>query len=93
MGYSWTPWSLCGLEGIERFEVLQVLHAERRWPRRAHGRSGITVLTVWAGTRSGRPLMVAVRRISEREWLIIGARDMYPPERMDFVRWEEAQDG
>jgi hypothetical protein len=86
-------WSLSGLEGIEPFEVLQVLHATRRWPRRAHGQGGITVVTIWARTRTGRPLIVAVRRVSGREWLIVGARDMYPPEWMDFVRWEEAQDG
>jgi hypothetical protein len=93
VGYSWTGWSLSGLRGIEPFEVLQVLYAERRWPQRAHGPSGTTVLTIWARTRSGRPLIVAVRRVGEREWLIVGARDMYASERVDFVRWEEAQDG
>jgi hypothetical protein len=87
---SWAP---SGLVGIEPFEVLQALFAERRWPRPAHGPNGVTVLTIWARTRSGRPLIVAVRQVSGREWLIVGARDMYPPERMDFVRWEEGQNG
>jgi hypothetical protein len=93
MGCSWTRWSLSGLKGIEPFEVLQVLDAERRWPHRAHSPSGVTVLTIWARTRGGRPLIVAVRQVSEREWLIVGARDMHLQERAEFVRWEEAQDG
>jgi hypothetical protein len=42
---------------------------------------------------SGRLLIVAVRRVSGQEWLIVGARDMYPSERVDFVRWEEAHHG
>ena len=77
MGYSWTSWSLSGLKDIEPFDVLRVLCAERRWPQRAHGENGITVLTIWARTRSGRPLIVALRQLSGREWLIVGARDMY----------------
>ena len=91
MVYSWARWSLSGLEGIEPFEVLQVLYAELRWPRWAHGENGVAVLTIWGRTRSGRPLIVAVRRTEVREWLIVGARDMHLQERAEFVRWEEAQ--
>ena len=93
MGYEWTHWSLSGLDGIEPSEVLQALYAKRRRPQRAHGRNGITALTIWARTRRGRQLIVAVRRVCGRDWLIVGARDMYPSERVDFMRWEEAQDG
>jgi len=91
VGYSWARWALSGLDGIERFEVDQVLDAERRWPRGAHSRARLTVLTIWARTRNGRPLIVAVRRTDEREWLIVGARDMHLQERAEFVRWEEGQ--
>ena len=90
MGYEWTRWALSGLVGIERFEVEQAVYAEQRWPRLAHSRSGVTVLTIWARTDSGRPLIVAVRRTDKREWLIVGARDMHLQERAEFVRWEEA---
>lgn len=50
------------------------------------------MLTIWARTRGGRPLIVAVRRESGRDRLIVGARDMHLQERMHVVRWEEAQD-
>ena len=89
MGYSWTPWALSGLDGIEPHEVVQALSAERRWPRQALGPGDITVLTIWARTRRGRPLIVAVRRSGQWGWLIVGAREMYAAERMEFVRWEE----
>jgi predicted DNA-binding protein len=62
---------LAGLVGIKQFEVEQVLYAEQRWPRPAYGPSGVSVLTIWARTRRGRPLIVAVRRVGEREWLIV----------------------
>ena len=93
MPYSWAPWSLSGLKGIEPYEVLQVLDATRRWPRQAHGPDGVRVLTVWARTAAGRPLIVAVRRTGAWDWLILGARDMHVRERIEFVRWEETQDG
>jgi hypothetical protein len=91
VGYRWPLWSLSGLAGIKRFEVEQVLYAEQRWPRPAYDRSGVSVLTIWARTRRGRPLIVAVRRVGERDWLIVGARDMRLQERAEFVRWEESQ--
>ena len=93
MVYSWARWSLAALDGIEPHEVVQVLGAERRWPRRARSRDGVAVLTVWARTRQGRALIVAVRRTSDWDWLIVGAREMHARERMEFVRWEEAPDG
>ena len=50
------------------------------------------MLTIWARTRGGRPLIVVVRRTDKQEWLIVGARDMHLQERAEFVRWEEARD-
>jgi hypothetical protein len=48
------------------------------------------VLTIWARTQTGRPLIVAVRQTGDWDWLIIGARDMHPTEAAEFARWEEA---
>jgi hypothetical protein len=93
VGYSWASWSLAALDGIEPYEVVQALGADRRWPRQAHGRGGVPVLTFWARTRRGRPLIVAVHRTGDWDWLIVGAREMYAPERMEFIRWEEDQRG
>ena len=90
MGYEWPGWALDALRGIEPHEVVQALGSESRWPRPAKGPSGVDVLTVWARTRAGRPLIVAVRQTGEWSWLIIGARDMNPAEATEFARWEEA---
>jgi hypothetical protein len=90
--YEWQGWALDALRGIEPYEVVQVLGAERRWPRPAKAPSGVDVLTVWARTRDGRPLIVAVRQVDRWDWTIIGARDMDPAEATEFARWEEATD-
>jgi hypothetical protein len=67
MGYSWPGWALDALRGIEPDEVVQALGARHRWPRKARGRDGIEVLTSWARTVRGRPLIVTVREIGDRE--------------------------
>lgn len=73
--------------------MVPALDAKRRLPRPARSPAGVPVLTVWARTRAGRPLVVAVRATGPRTWLIIGARDMSMTERAEFARWEGAQDG
>jgi hypothetical protein len=88
--YEWPGWALDALRGIEPYEVMQALGADRRWPRRATGPGGVGVLTVWARTRAGRPLIVAVRQSGDWDWLIIGARNMDPAETAEFKTWEEA---
>lgn len=93
MGFEWPQWALDALRGIDPAEVVQALDAKRRLPRPARSATGVEVLTVWARTRAGRPLVVAVRRTDPWTWLIIGAREMYLQERTEFARWEEAQDG
>jgi len=50
------------------------------------------VVTVWARTRTGWPLIVAVRQVNEWDWLIVGARDLTAPELTEFEKWEEAHD-
>ena len=92
MGYEWPGWALDALRGIEPHEVMQALGADRRWPRGAAGPGGVGVLTVWARTRPGRPLIVAVRQVGDWDWLIIGARDMHPTETAEFERWEASHD-
>jgi hypothetical protein len=93
MGYEWPGWALDALRGIEPYEVVQALGATRRWPRPAVGSGGLAVLTVWSRTDRGRPLIVAVRRTDDRDWLIVGAREMRLRERAEFARWEGMQDG
>ena len=92
MGYEWPAWALDALHGIEPYEVVQALGAKRRLPRPARSPDGVDVLTVWARTRAGRPLIVAVHRAGPWSWVIIGARDMSLRERVEFVRWEGVRD-
>lgn len=92
VGFEWQGWALDALRGIEPYEVVQVLAAERRWPRPAVSAGGVAVLTVWGRTRAGRPLVVAVRQVDEWDWLILGARELGPGEAVEFARWEETRD-
>ena len=91
MVFEWPDWALAGLRGIEPGEVLQVLNAERRWPRTAVSDTGMQVLTVWGRTRTGRALLVAVRQISQWDWQILGARNLKPKEAEELTTWEEGQ--
>jgi len=69
--------------------VHQALAAPRRWPRAARDSElGLQVLTIWARTASGRPLVVATRRRTEWDWQCLGARDMKPEELKEFEAWE-----
>ena len=49
---------------------------------------GLPVLTVWARTRAGRPLIVATVQLARFDQLIIGARDMTTDEVAEFEAWE-----
>ncbi len=89
MALEWLHDSLRQLEGIEPVEVHQALAAERRWPRAARDSGlGLRVLTIWARTAEGRPLVIATRKRSEWDWQCLGARDMKPPELAAFADWE-----
>jgi hypothetical protein len=91
VGFDWQDWALAALAltGVEPHEVMQVLTADRRWPRRAlGGPQRLPTLTVWGRTRAGRPLIVATRHIGGRDYLIIGAREMTADELGDFEAWE-----
>ena len=92
VGYEWPGWALDALRGIEPQEVMQALGATRRWPRAASSDVGLRLITIWARTRRGRPLIVAVRQIGEWDWEIIGARDLRPQELTDFEQWEASHE-
>jgi len=87
--YEWEEWALRALVGIDPYEVRQALEAKQRWPRPALAKSGVRILTIWARTRTGRPLVVAVCHVVGFTWRIIGARDMTAQELIEFTRWEE----
>jgi hypothetical protein len=89
VGYEWLTGALDRLHGIAPHEVTEVLSAHRRWPRRAKDDlAGLQVLTIWARTAQGRPLIVATRRLDGWDRQIIGAREMTPGERAQFEVWE-----
>ena len=92
VGYEWPDWALDGLRGVEPHEVMEVLGASRRWPRRATGPGGVQLVAVWARTRRGRPLIVAVRQVGEWDWWIVGARDLTGADLVALEGWEEARD-
>jgi len=65
-----------------------VLAAPSRWPRPAVGVAGIRVLTIWGRTRTGRPLIVALRRKDEWDWWIAGVRELTQDEAAELEEWE-----
>lgn len=91
MPYEWEEWALQALAGIQPYEVRQVLDAKQRWPRPGADHAGFRVLTIWARTRDGRPLIVAIHHIEGFTWKIIGTRDMTAAELADFNRWEQTR--
>jgi len=86
--YEWEEWAIRALVDVEPHEVRQALAARRRWPRPAVGPLGTGVLTVWARTVAGRPLVVAVYQVSGYTWRIVGARGMTDSELAEFAQWE-----
>jgi hypothetical protein len=80
-------------QGIEPHEVQWVLNHDPRWPRPARsGVTGVATLTFWGRTVAGRALMVATRQVDEREWEIVGARDLRAAELVEFEAWEAARE-
>lgn len=74
--YEWPDWARTGCGVWSR------TRSWRCWVRRAGGLAGATgpggvqLVAVWARTRRGRPLIVAVRQVGEWDWWIVGARDL-----------------
>lgn len=90
VGYFWLEITLAALRGLEPYEVLQALGNSRRYPVPGRSEQGIRVLTIWARTSAGRPLLVALRRVpdSQRDWWIVGAPDLDESELALFEQWE-----
>lgn len=85
--YQWLAATLAALHGIEPYEVIQALSAQRRRPAPAIG-GRIGVLGIYARTKAGRPLLVIVRHNQGFDWWILGARDMTDDELAVFEAWE-----
>lgn len=89
MVWEWLPGAMDSLVEIEPYEVMQVVHAERRWPRLGvKDFTGLPVLTVWGRTRAGRPLMVASRSLGGLDRQIVAVRELRPAELAEFEKWE-----
>ena len=67
--------------------MVQALGAPRRRPVPAEA-AGVVVLTVWARTAAGRPLIVVVRPAGGFDWVIVGARAMDEKQLREFEQWE-----
>ncbi len=90
MVWSWLPLTLERLTGIEPWEVMQALTNSRRWPRPATSDySGMRVLTIWARTRAGRGLLVALRPLDGRDWEIIAVRLLTADELDELQKWRK----
>lgn len=91
----WDQWALNALtHGIEPYEVIQALGAERRLPRRRNDvPAAELVLTVYARTASGRPLAVTVRQLNQWDWVVMGAVEPAGAALAEFEQWEAKTDG
>ena len=75
-------------QGIEPYEVQQVLQYTRRWPRQGHTPAG-TVLTIWGRTRTGRAILVVLwSQQGSSDSYITAARDLTTDEEAELQRWE-----
>jgi hypothetical protein len=90
VAFEWLHESLRQLRDVEPAEVHQALASDRRWPRLARDEQiGLRVLTIWARTETGKPLVVATRKRSEWDWQCLGAREMHAHEVREFEAWEK----
>lgn len=84
--------TVLAMAGVERHEVIEVLYADRRWPRRAVDPvTGLAALTIWARTDDGRPLIVTLRPRDHFDHQIVAARQMTPEQLEEFVEWEKTR--
>ena len=88
----WIPEGLRSLRGITPDEVMQALDSPRRMPRSGSS-GGVRVLTIWARTLTGRPLIVVIRRTGSLHQRILTAREMGADELASFEAWEAMTNG
>ncbi|QLY28653.1 hypothetical protein [Nocardia huaxiensis] len=91
MPYEWLPWLSARLAevGLTADEVVEALESRYRWPRMSTSKTGLRVLQVWARTRDGKPIIVALRELGALDWQIIGAKPMTESQDIaDFEEWE-----
>lgn len=90
MVFTWAGGALEWLarQGIQPYEVLQVLRSGKRWPRQGHSPAG-TVSTVWGRTVAGRALLVALwPDQGSLDSHITAARELTTGEEAELRRWE-----
>ena len=81
-------------QNIEPGDVLHALSNDPRWPRRARDPvTGLEAMVFWGRTSAKRAIVVATRRVSERDWEIIGARYLSGTEEQELANWEERRRG
>ncbi|MEC3918235.1 hypothetical protein [Nocardia sp. CDC160] len=91
MPYEWLPWLAARLTqaGLTHAEIIEALDSQRRWPRMSTSKDGLRVLQVWARTKAGKPIIIALRAMGGLNWQIIGAKPMTNPQDIaDFEEWE-----
>lgn len=93
MPYEWlhTAFAVIAVRGIEPYEVLQVLYGPSRRPVPVRSPIGLPFLDIWGRTKTGRPLIVTLRRTSGFDALIVGAREMNGKEQEEFEAWETSR--
>jgi hypothetical protein len=87
MPYRWWQAALATLVGIEPSEVVQAVTTGRRLVRQGSS-LGLPVVSIWARTGAGRPLIVVLRHEGGMSWLIVGVLDMTPEQVAEFEHWE-----
>jgi hypothetical protein len=89
MGWNWVPGVMDSLDGIEPYEVSQVLGSAKRWPRPGASRdTGIGSLTIWGRTWAGRPMMIGVRLGPGLDMQVYAARELTAAQVTELEKWE-----
>ncbi|WP_043735958.1 hypothetical protein [Nocardia asiatica] len=94
MAFEWWAGVLAvlALTGVERHEVIEVLYADKRWPRRGvDPTTGLSVLSIWGRTDDGRPLIVTLRVLGGFDHQIVAAHRMTEEQLQEFRKWEETR--
>ncbi|WP_369634507.1 hypothetical protein [Nocardia sp. JMUB6875] len=94
MSYEWWygAFAVLAMAGIERHEVLEIVYGQQRWPRRGVDPvTGLRVLSIWARTDGGRPLIVTLRPLGGFDYQIVAAHQMTSDQLEEFRQWEQTR--